>query len=414
MQRQTRTRRGLFGVVALTCAALAAGPGIATAATTAASGDGAVVETRAAGEHRVVGYFTEWGTDTVKDIDTSGAADKLTHILYSFGNVQGGECRIGDGYFASDKTFTAEQSVDGVADTWDQPLAGHFNQLLELKAKHPGLKVLWSFGGWTWSGGFGEAAADPQRFASSCRALVENPRWAEVFDGIDIDWEYPNACGLSCDTSGRDAYRGLMSALRGEFGGDLVTSAITADGTPGGKIDAADYAGAAQYVDWFMPMTYDYYGAFAAQGPTAPHSPLTGWDTAPTPGFDSDTAITKLLDAGIPSDKILLGIGFYGRGWSGVTQAAPGGSATGPAPGSAEAGIENYDVLKDRCPANGEVAGTAYCFANGEWWSYDTPATIDGKMQYAKGRGLGGAFFWELAGDTADGELISAIDGGLR
>ncbi len=57
-----------------------------------------------------------------------------------------------------------------------------------------------------------------------------------------------------------------MSALRTEFGKDLVTSAITADGTAGGKIEKADYAGAAQYVDWYLPMTYDFYGAFSAQG----------------------------------------------------------------------------------------------------------------------------------------------------
>ncbi|NED82535.1 chitinase, partial [Streptomyces sp. SID11233] len=72
-------------------------------------------------------------------------------INYSFGNVTGGKCVMGDSYAATDKAYTADQSVDGVADTWDQPLRGNFNQLRKLKAKHPGLKVLWSFGGWTWS-----------------------------------------------------------------------------------------------------------------------------------------------------------------------------------------------------------------------------------------------------------------------
>ena len=156
-----------------------------------------------------------------------------------------------------------------VADTASQPLRGNFNQLRELKKKHPKLKVLWSFGGWTWSSGFGEAAQNPAAFAQSCYDLVENSHWADVFDGIDIDWEYPNACGLSCDTSGAAAYRNLMQALRAKFGtGNLVTAATTADGSSGGKIDAADYAGAAQYVDWYNVMTYDFFGAWAAQGPT--------------------------------------------------------------------------------------------------------------------------------------------------
>jgi chitinase len=274
--------------------------------------------------------------------------------------------------------------------------------------------VLWSFGGWTWSGGFTQAAANPTAFANSCYNLVKDPRWADVFDGIDIDWEYPNACGLQCDTSGPAAYKNLMGALRAKFGsGALVTSAITADGSSGGKIGAADYAGAAQYVNWYMPMTYDYFGAFNAQGPTAPHSPLTSYAGIPTAGFYSDAAIQKLKSAGVPASKLLLGIGFYGRGWTGVTQSTPGGTATGAAPGTYEAGIEDYKVLKNRCPATATVAGTAYATCGSEWWSYDTPATIAGKVSYARSQGLGGAFFWELSGDTANGELMSAVRNGL-
>ena len=146
--------------------------------------------------------------------------------------------------------------------------------------------MLCSFGGWTWSGGFGQAAPNPAAFANSCYNLVEDPRWADVFDGIDIDWEYPNACGLTCDTSGPAAFKNLMSALRAEFGSNnLVTAAITADGSTGGKIDAADYGGAAQYVDWYNVMTYDFFGAWAAQGPTAPHSPLTSYAGIPQRGL---------------------------------------------------------------------------------------------------------------------------------
>ncbi|NEC78686.1 glycoside hydrolase family 18 protein, partial [Streptomyces sp. SID7958] len=333
-----------------------------------------------------------------------------THINYAFGNVTGGGCAIGDSYAATERAYTADESVDGVADTWDQPLRGTFNELRELKKKHPDLKVLWSFGGWTWSGGFGEAAKDPAAFARSCHDLVEDPRWADVFDGIDIDWEYPNACGATCDTSGPDAFRELMAALRTTFGSDsLVTAAIPADATPGGKIDAADYAGAAQYVDWYNPMTYDYFGAWDATGPTAPHSPLTSYDGIPEADFHSAATIAGLKGLGIPSSKLLLGIGFYGRGWTGVGQSAPGGTATGPAPGTYEPGIDDYKVLRTECPATGTVGGTAYAKCGDEWWSYDTPATIADKMDYKDREGLAGTFFWELSGDTADGELIRAI-----
>ncbi|MGC5331016.1 glycosyl hydrolase family 18 protein [Micromonospora sp. DT62] len=370
------------------------------------------------GGKKVVGYFAQWGVYArnyhVKNIHTSGSAAKLTHILYAFGNTTGGRCTIGDSYADYEKAYTAADSVDGVADTWDQPLRGSFNQLRKLKKMYPNLKVIWSFGGWTWSGGFTQAAQNPAAFAESCHNLVEDPRWADVFDGIDVDWEYPNACGLTCDSSGPNAFKNVVSALRSKFGSSaLVTAAITADGSNGGKIDATDYAGAATHLNWIMPMTYDYFGAFNAQGPTAPHSPLTSYAGIPQQGFWSDAAIQKLKSKGIPSDKLLLGIGFYGRGWTGVTQAAPGGTATGPAPGTYEQGIEDYKVLKNTCPANGTVAGTAYAKCGSNWWSYDTPSTINGKMTYAKNQGLGGAFFWELSGDTGNGELIGAIKGGL-
>ncbi|WP_079025527.1 glycoside hydrolase family 18 chitinase [Streptomyces yangpuensis] len=371
------------------------------------------------GDKVKLGYFTNWGVYGrnyhVKNLVTSGTAAKITHINYAFGNVQNGQCTIGDAYADYDKAYTADQSVDGVADTWDQPLRGNFNQLRKLKKAYPNIKILWSFGGWTWSGGFPQAAANPAAFAQSCYNLVEDPRWADVFDGIDLDWEYPNACGLSCDTSGPAAFKNLMQAVKTRFGANnLVTAAITADASDGGKIDKADYAGAAQYTDFYNVMTYDFFGAWAAQGPTAPHSPLTSYAGIPQAGFNSADAIAKLKAKGVPGSKLNLGIGFYGRGWTGVTQAAPGGTATGPAPGTYEQGIEDYKVLKNSCPATGTVAGTAYAKCGSNWWSYDTPATIAGKMTWAKQQGLRGAFYWEFSGDTANGELANAVHTGLR
>ncbi len=351
----------------------------------------------------------------MKNLVSSGTAAKITHINYAFGNVQGGRCTIGDAFADYDKAYTADQSVDGKADTWDQPLRGNFNQLRKLKAQYPNIKVLWSFGGWTWSGGFGQAAANPAAFAESCYQLVEDPRWADVFDGIDLDWEYPNACGLTCDTSGPASLKNVMQAMRARFGsGNLVTAAISADGTNGGKLDAADYAGAAQYVDFYNVMTYDFFGTWAAQGPTAPHSPLTSYAGIPQEGFNSEAAITKLKGKGISGSKLNLGIGFYGRGWTGVTQATPGGTATGPAPGTYEPGNEDYKVLKVTCPSTGTIAGTAYAKCGSNWWSYDTPATIGTKMSWVKSQGLKGAFYWEFSGDTANGELANAVHTGLR
>ena len=407
-----------WGRLAAGASALIVAGGIALGATVASAGTASTgtpsAITPAATGGKIIVYYTEWGIYArnyhVKNVQTSGSASKLTHINYAFGNVVNGQCALGDTWADFQRPYDAAGSVDGKADPADpNAVKGNFGQLIKLKKMHPGLKVIFSFGGWTWSGGFTQAAANPTAFANSCFNLVKDKRWAGLFDGIDIDWEYPNACGLGCDSSGSAAFKKLLAALRAKFGGMLVTAAITADASAGGKMDKADYAGAAQFVNWFNVMTYDFFGAWAPTGPTAPHSPLKSYPGIPIQGFNTDAAITKLKSKGIPSSKLLMGVGFYGRGWSGVTQKQPGGTATGPAPGTWEQGVEDYKVLKTKCPSNGTIAGTAFCFKGGQWWSYDTPTTIASKMGYAKSQGLGGAFFWELSGDTTNGELISAI-----
>ncbi|MFC7644075.1 glycoside hydrolase family 18 protein [Streptosporangium lutulentum] len=123
-----------------------------------------------------VAYFIQWGVYGrnyhVKDMDTSGAAAKLTHVNYAFGFVNSdGDCYSADPWADWQRPVPAEQSVDGVADAAGQALNGNLNQLKKLKAKHPGLKTLISLGGWTGSKYFSDAVLTPEgraRLASSC------------------------------------------------------------------------------------------------------------------------------------------------------------------------------------------------------------------------------------------------------
>src|SRR4029450_13531182 len=101
----------------------------------AVAGDGSTDLFRSGGFKRV-GSFTQWGISSgnfVKRVDTTGQAAKLTHINYAFGNVNAaGKCfeanEIGQGDAWADyhRPATADASVDGVADSWGQPLAGNF------------------------------------------------------------------------------------------------------------------------------------------------------------------------------------------------------------------------------------------------------------------------------------------------
>ena len=210
--RPFRHRR-LTAVVALATLLVTAAP-----PTAASAGDN---QQRRTGYHRV-GYFTQWGiygrAFPVKKLDTSGAASRLTHLNYAFGNVsEDGRCYVdggpgeGDAWADYQRPVPAEESVDGVADAPGQALNGNFSQLAKLKAKHPNLKVLISLGGWSWSTYFSNAArtdASRKAFVASCIDLYIKGNLpvvdgaaggpgaaAGVFDGIDLDWEWPGCEG---------------------------------------------------------------------------------------------------------------------------------------------------------------------------------------------------------------------------
>ncbi|MEN4950967.1 glycosyl hydrolase family 18 protein [Stenotrophomonas sp. TWI819] len=414
--------------------------------TTAAGGGGG-------GTKRVIGYFTQWGiygrNYQVKNIDTSGSAAKLTHINYAFGNVRNNRCEVGvtqasdpntgvggDAYADYGKSFAAGASVSGVADTWDQPLRGNWNQLKQLKAKHPNVKVLISLGGWTWSRGFSSAAqpANRQAFVASCidAYIKGNLPVADgaggtgaalgVFDGIDIDWEYPVACGLSCGTPADNAnFTALLAEFRRQLDavrpGLLLTVAV---GAGVDKIRVTDPASYHPYLDFINVMTYDFHGAWDPQ--TNHHSALFDSPSDPSTGdqklYNSNDAMEAFLSRGVPANKLNLGIGYYGRGWTGVASGNNGlyKSASGAAPGTYEAGIEDWKVLKNlNWPVYTDNVAKATWISNGTtFWSLDTPTMVTEKMGYVKAQGLGGAFFWEFSGDDAQGTLTKAISDGLK
>ena len=405
------------------------------------------------GSKRVIGYFTQWGiygrNYQVKNIDTSGSAAKLTHINYAFGNVRNNRCEVGvtqasdpntgvggDAYADYGKSFAAGASVSGVGDTWDQPLRGNWNQLKQLKAKHPNVKVLISLGGWTWSRGFSSAAqpANRQAFVASCidAYIKGNLPVADgaggagaalgVFDGIDIDWEYPVACGLSCGTPADNAnFTALLAEFRRQLDavrpGLLLTVAV---GAGVDKVRVTDPASYHPYLDFINVMTYDFHGAWDPQ--TNHHSALFNSAADPSTGdqkfYNSNDAMEAFISRGVPASKLNLGIGFYGRGWSNVASGNNGlyQSAGGAAAGTYEAGIEDWKVLKNlNWPVYTDNTAKATWIYNGStFWSFDTPALVGEKMGYVKAQGLGGAFFWEFSGDDAQGTLVNSISNGLK
>jgi chitinase len=399
-----------------------------------------------------VGYFIQWGiygrNFVVQDLEDNATAGRLTHINYAFGNVAPNEdgdvvCQSGDPFADYQKPFTADQDVDGVDETWGAPLLGNFNQLKKLKAKHPELKVLISLGGWTWSKYFSDAALT----ADSRSTLVEScidlfikgnlPKpgpgesggpgtGAGVFDGIDLDWEWPGSEG-NVGNIVRPEDQGNFTKLLAEFrtqldayGDDTDTHYELTAFLPAApaKIDAGfEVRKVFRYLDFATVQGYDFHGTWetTTNHQAQLYSPRRDPDPA---GFSLDLAIDTFRARGASASKLVVGVPYFGRGWTGVGSANRGlyQSAAGPAPGTFEAGVEDFKVLATKPGKHfRDIANGAHWLYDGtHWWSYDDPVTIARKMVYVRAHRLGGAMVWSLDADDSRGVLTATIDLMLR
>jgi chitinase len=436
---------GLTAVALLLGALLAAAP--------AAS---AAQQTTGHRSYKQVGYFVQWGiygrSFFVKNLVTSGQAAKLTHVDYAFANVsEDGHCfeanqaGEGDAWADYQRPASADESVDGVADSPDQALKGNFNQLRKLKARYPHLKVLLSIGGWTWSTWFSNAAltsASRRAFVASCIDLFIKGNLpqlgsieggpgsaAGVFDGIDLDWEWPASegePGNAVRPEDKRNYTALLAEFRRQldaYGREIghhyqLTAFLPADPA---KMDAG-YQGHQifRYLDFATVQGYDFHGPW--ESTTNHQSAIFQPAGQPIlPDFTAERAIGGWIARGAPRSKLVLGLPFYGHGWTGVMGGGDGlfQEAEGPAPATFEAGSEDYKVLAT-LPAAGFTlyrdnrAGFAWLFDGTTFWTFDDPTVMRLKTAYIKRRGLGGAMVWSLDGDDANGTLIDTIHQGLR
>lgn len=223
----------------------------------------------------------------------------LTHINYAFANVV-------DGRVVEDASMRSN--------------AVNFEKLHRLKTINPDLSILVSVGGWTWSKGFSDAV-----LSESSRELFANTsiEYLKKFklDGLDYDWEYPGQIGDNNPFRSEDKenftlalkrVREKLDSLQKAEGRSKSYLLTIATGANDAWIDNTEMDKLHNYLDMVNLMTYDFRGGWSSI--TGHHSNLYNSKGDPEPQ-SAQAVVERFIKAGVPPEKIVVGVAFYGRGW---------------------------------------------------------------------------------------------------
>ena len=362
---------------------------------------------KVAAQRKVYGYFPEWG---VYDAHKNFTPDKIdytgiTHLNYGFAVIQ-----------------------QGVVVTHDTEKGPGLMRELDQRTELAGVTNILSVGGWNNSeeGAFEAATATDTGIEKLANSIVSYMlTWG--FDGVDIDWEYP-------DTDGeKTQFTKLIQSLRTKLDAQglkedryyQLSAAVTANHN---KIQYINPAETVPLLDSVNVMSYDFHGAFDPI--TGHNSPLFANSKDADLEFNSASAMIAYSTTWkVPKSKLMMGLAWYGRGWGDVEPTeivkglpglfAPGtatvhgqwddnGQYTGTNPWYYLKGLVNNGQYTRYWDPESRVP-YLYNKATKEFLTYDDPQSIKEKVDYINKEGYGGAIVWDLSGDTPDHELGNIV-----
>lgn len=327
----------------------------------------------------ILAYYTENSSD-LPDVTL------LTHINYAHGRFKNPS--TGDGGIVISGTSLMKQ-------------------VIALKSVNPKLKVMLMIGGWgIKADGFSMMARDADKrteFCKSVKSLLDE----YGLDGVDIDWEYPtySAEGTGASAADKGNFNLVLKELRETLGTSKIISFASSS-----SAKYVDWPIAIQYIDYVNVMTYDMGAA-----PNGHNSPL--YRSAKFNHRSCDESIELHLAAGIPLNRMNLGVPFYGKAEKNPSEASKVYNY--------EVNYnEMYDILHNNWYKKRSLDVTG---KNNRAWddvakvpfltdnmgrnllSYDDPESVTCKGQYVVEKKLLGAMFWEYRHDDDQQSLLKAL-----
>lgn len=232
--------------------------------------------------------------------------------------------------------------------------------------------------------------------------------------------------GRQCSSpEDRENFTLLLQALRaaldaaGETDGKQYLLTIAAGGSDE-YVTNTELDKIARTVDWVGLMSYDFAGAWSR---TSGHNaPLFADPANLSPDTTRNTvaaAVMRYLNAGVPPEKLLLGLPLYGRTWRGCNSRNDGEyqECDGPAKGTWEDGVLDYQDIAANYLTDGafvrhfnQVAKVPFLFdaSPGQFISYDDTESFRYKIAFQKERRLSGVMYWEITADRR-GRLLELV-----
>lgn len=329
------------------------------------------------------------GKFTVNEIDPT----LCTHYVYAFMNAR-------------------EDGTIIHFDDWLDVGLDNINKFVALRQRSPTTKFLFSVGGWTaGSAVFSKIAASPVTRANFAQSVLDwSLRWG--FDGFDFDWEYPGQREGSDPVNDKENFVLICMEIHRVLKQHNLEFGIAVGATENSARISYDIPRVAANVDFINLMTYDFHGSW---------NPFTGLHSAMYPGpndvtenlrqLNVDACVKYWISQGAPPEKLILGIGAYGRSFTlasaannGVGAPSWGGGSGGPIMNTW--GFLGYheictNVLRHQWRRIWEPTQKCpYAVNNDQWVGYDDIESTTYKLNYILDNKLGGAMWWSI--DTED------------